>query len=71
MVALTVSNRLISFDRASPATDAHAVAVQELRAAALTGGAHPCDAAFARDVTVVLAAAQRALESGCREAVGY
>ncbi|MCV2488522.1 Gfo/Idh/MocA family oxidoreductase [Geodermatophilus sp. YIM 151500] len=55
-------------DTASP-REAHRAAVDELRAAALTGGAHPCDAAFARDVTVVLAAAQRALASGCREPV--
>lgn len=58
-------------DRESPATDAHAVAVDELTAAAFTGGAHPCDAAFARDVTVVLTAAARALASGCRETVGH
>jgi predicted dehydrogenase len=56
-------------DGESPATDAHAVAVGELTATALVGGSHPCDAAFARDVTVVLAAAARALVSGCREPV--
>lgn len=48
---------------------AHAVAVEELTAAAVTGGAHPCDVTFGRDVVAVLAAAQRALESGCRESV--
>jgi predicted dehydrogenase len=55
-------------DSDSPVT-AHQVAVQELTAAALTGGAHPCDAAFGRDVVRVLEAAQRALRSGCRETV--
>jgi predicted dehydrogenase len=56
-------------DRESPAADAHAAAVSDLMAAALTGGAHPCDAAFARDVTVVLVAVARALTTGCREPV--
>jgi predicted dehydrogenase len=45
-------------------------AVDELTAAALTGGTHPCDVAFAREVVVVLEAAVRALASGCREVVG-
>src|SRR4051794_11349165 len=40
------------------ATIAHQVAVDELTAAALTGGTHPCDVAFGREVVVVLAAAQ-------------
>ncbi len=44
-------------------------AVDELAAAALTGGTHPCDVGFGREVVVVLAAAERALASGCREAV--
>jgi predicted dehydrogenase len=48
---------------------AHAVAVEELTAAAITGGAHPCDVVFGREVVAVLATAQRALESGCREPV--
>lgn len=47
----------------------HQVAVSDLTAAAMTGGTHACDVAFGRDVVVVLAAAQRALESGCREPV--
>lgn len=51
------------------AAGAFAVAVTELTAAALTGGTHPCDAGFGRDVVAVLAAAQRALASGCREPV--
>jgi hypothetical protein len=45
------------------------VAVDELVVAALTGGAHPCDVAFGRDVVVALEAAARALTSGCREPV--
>jgi predicted dehydrogenase len=49
--------------------DAHTVAVDELAAAALTGGAHPCDVRSGRDAVAVLAAAQRALETGCREHV--
>jgi predicted dehydrogenase len=56
-------------DRSGPPRDAFAAAVSDLGSAALTGGAHECDAAFARDVTVVLAAAQRALATGCREDV--
>ncbi len=48
---------------------AHGVAVEELGAAALTGGAHPCDVAFGRDVVAVLETARRALESGCCEDV--
>jgi hypothetical protein len=55
-------------DYESP-VDAHVVAVDELAAAALTGGAHPCDVTFGRDVVQVLAVAQRALDSGCRETV--
>jgi hypothetical protein len=39
-------------------------------AAAIAGGTHPCDVAFGRDVVAVLAAAERALASGCRELVG-
>ncbi|RBY77755.1 gfo/Idh/MocA family oxidoreductase [Geodermatophilus sp. TF02-6] len=49
--------------------EALTVAVDELTAAAVTGGTHPCDVGFARDVVAVLATAQRALESGCREQV--
>ncbi len=49
---------------------AHRVAVSELVAAAVTGGTHPCDVGFGRDVVGVLAAAERALASGCREPVG-
>jgi predicted dehydrogenase len=55
-------------DTESPVASLSA-AVDELSAAALTGGAHPCDAGFGRDVVVVLATAERALASGCRESV--
>jgi predicted dehydrogenase len=48
---------------------AHGVAVGELTAAALTGGIHPCDVHAGRDAVVVLTTAQRALQTGCREAV--
>jgi predicted dehydrogenase len=50
--------------------EALTVAVEELSAAAIAGGMHPCDVGFGRDVVVVLATAQRALASGCREPVG-
>ena len=43
--------------RADDPVEAHQVAVDELTAAALTGGTHPCDVAFGRDVVAVLAAA--------------
>jgi len=64
------AGRLVLLPEGRVAVEAHQVAVTELQAAALTGGAHPCDAAFGRDVVRVLAAAQRALETGCRESVG-
>ena len=51
------------------ALPSHTVAVSELMAAAVTGGTHPCDVGFGRDVVAVLAAAERALTSGCREDV--
>jgi predicted dehydrogenase len=49
--------------------EAHRVAVSELTAAALTGGTHPCDVGFGRDVVAVLATAQQALGTGCTESV--
>ncbi|MGY1594177.1 Gfo/Idh/MocA family protein [Geodermatophilus sp. SYSU D00708] len=49
--------------------EALSVAVEELGQAAMTGGAHPCDVGFAREVVAVLATAERALASGCRETV--
>jgi predicted dehydrogenase len=63
------AGRIVLLPDYENSVDAHQVAVEELAAAALTGGAHPCDVAFGRDVVRVLAAAQRALESGCRETV--
>jgi hypothetical protein len=45
-------------------------AVDDLLAAATTGGSHELDVHFGRDVVVVLEAALRALASGCRESVG-
>jgi predicted dehydrogenase len=63
------AGRLVLLPDADAPTEAFAVAVDELTAAALTGGAHPCDVAFGRDVVAVLEAATRALGSGCRESV--
>jgi predicted dehydrogenase len=64
------AGRLVLLPEYDSPVEAHRVAVDELAAAALTGGAHPCDAAFGRDVVRVLEAAQRALRSGCQETVG-
>ncbi|WP_138732358.1 Gfo/Idh/MocA family protein [Modestobacter excelsi] len=64
------AGRLVLLPEGRVAVEAHQVAVTELQAAALTGGAHPCDVHFGRDVVAVLEAAQRALDTGCREAVG-
>ena len=64
------AGRLVLLPEARDAVAAHQVAVTELQAAALTGGAHPCDAAFGRDVVRVLEAAQRSLRTGRRETVG-
>ena len=64
------AGRLVLLPSEQSAVDSFGVAVDELMAAALTGGAHPCDVTFGRDVVVVLEAAQRALTSGCREPVG-
>jgi predicted dehydrogenase len=58
---------LLPEDRVAP--EAFAVAVDDLTAAAVSGGTHPCDVGFGRDVVAVLAAATHALESGCREPV--
>ena len=65
------AGRLVLLPEVDAPVDAFRVAVDELAAAALTGGAHPCDAAFGRDAVAVLAAAQRALQSGCRESVAH
>ena len=64
------AGRLVLLPGSEAAVESFGVAVDELTAAALTGGAHPCDVTFGRDVVVVLTAAQRALASGCREPVG-
>ena len=64
------AGRLVLLPDTEAPLEAFATAVDELTAAALTGGTHPCDVAFARDVVAVLATAARALDSGCREPVG-
>ncbi|MCZ2822373.1 Gfo/Idh/MocA family oxidoreductase [Modestobacter sp. VKM Ac-2977] len=64
------AGRLVLLPESGTAVEAHAVAVDELQAAALTGGTHPCDVTFGRDVVQVLEAAQRSLATGCRETVG-
>jgi predicted dehydrogenase len=63
------AGRLVLLPEQSGAGSSFRTAVDDLLAAAMTGGSHPCDVAFGRDVVVVLAAAQRALASGCRESV--
>jgi predicted dehydrogenase len=63
------AGRLVLIPEEGPAVAPFAVAVDELTAAAVTGGAHPCDVAFGRDVVAVIEAAERALRSGCREDV--
>jgi predicted dehydrogenase len=63
------AGRLVLLPDHGTAEEAFAVAVDELSAAALTGGTHPCDVVFGRDVVAVLATAQRALASGCRESL--
>jgi predicted dehydrogenase len=64
------AGRLVLLPESGTAVEAHRVAVDELSAAALTGGSHPCDVTFGRDVVRVIETAQRALASGCRESVG-
>jgi predicted dehydrogenase len=63
------AGRLVLLPDTESPVEAFGTAVDELTAAALSGGAHPCDATFGRDVVAVLATATRALESGCREPV--
>ena len=63
------AGRLVLLPEEGAATGAFAVAVDELTAAATAHGTHACDAGFGRDVVAVLAAAERALDSGCRETV--
>jgi predicted dehydrogenase len=64
------AGRLVLLPDYDNPVEAHQVAVSELGAAALTGGTHPCDVGFGREVVAVLAACQRALASGCREEIG-
>ncbi|MEI4272339.1 Gfo/Idh/MocA family oxidoreductase [Klenkia sp. LSe6-5] len=64
------AGRLVLLPEAgATAHEAHAVAVTELQAAALTGGAHPCDAAYGARQVRVLAAAQDAVAAGARRTV--
>lgn len=63
------AGRLVLLPEEGAATRAFGVAVDELIGAATAHGTHPCDAGFGRDVVAVLAAAERALASGCRETV--
>jgi predicted dehydrogenase len=63
------AGRLVLLPGSTSEVESFRVAVDELSAAALTGGAHPCDVVFGRDVVAVLATAERALASGCREPV--
>jgi predicted dehydrogenase len=63
------AGRLVLLPPLDAAVAAHQVAVEELTAAAMTGGAPACDVVFGRDVVAVLATAQRALASGRRETV--
>lgn len=64
------AGRLVLLPDYESPVEAHQVAVDELAAAALTGGDHPCDVHAGRDAVAVLATAQQALDSGCREPVG-
>jgi len=63
------AGRIVLIPEERAALRAFGVAVDELTAAAVAGGTHPCDVAFGRDVVAVLETATRALASGCRELV--
>ncbi|HYH23908.1 MAG TPA: Gfo/Idh/MocA family oxidoreductase [Blastococcus sp.] len=63
------AGRLVLLPDTEAPLEAFGVAVDELGAAAMTGGTHPCDVTFGRDVVAVLATAARALDTGCREPV--
>jgi predicted dehydrogenase len=63
------AGRLVLLPETDHPVEALTVAVDELTAAAVTGGTHPCDVGFGREVVAVLATAQRALASGCVEPV--
>ncbi|MGY1673170.1 Gfo/Idh/MocA family protein [Geodermatophilus sp. SYSU D00710] len=63
------AGRLVLLPDTESPVESLSAAVDELTAAALTGGTHPCDVGFGRDVVRVLETASRALASGCRESV--
>jgi predicted dehydrogenase len=63
------AGRLVLLPDTRTAEEAFPVAVDELIAAAVSGGTHPCGIEFGRDVVAVLETAARALASGCRESV--
>ena len=63
------AGRLVLLPDTGSAVESFTVAVDELQAAALTGGTHPCGVEFGREVVAVLETAARALDSGRREAV--
>ncbi|MCF6744618.1 Gfo/Idh/MocA family oxidoreductase [Blastococcus sp. KM273128] len=63
------AGRLVLLPDVEAPVEAFTVAVDELTAAAVAGGTHPCDVGFGRDVVAVLATAARALDSGRREPV--
>ncbi|SNR87473.1 Predicted dehydrogenase [Geodermatophilus saharensis] len=63
------AGRLVLLPDTESAVESLSAAVDELTAAALTGGTHPCDVGFGREVVRVLETASRALASGCRESV--
>ncbi|HYO37113.1 MAG TPA: Gfo/Idh/MocA family oxidoreductase [Geodermatophilus sp.] len=63
------AGRLVLLPDTESAVESLSAAVDQLTAAALTGGEHPCDVGLGREVVVVLETAQRALASGCRETV--
>lgn len=64
------AGRLVLLPDVGAPVEAFTVAVDELTAAAVAWGTHPCDVGFGRDVVAVLATAARALGSGRREPVG-
>jgi predicted dehydrogenase len=63
------AGRLVLLPDLESPVESFSVAVDDLIAAAVSGGSHPCDVGFGRDVVAVLATAAQALESGCRETV--
>jgi predicted dehydrogenase len=63
------AGRLVLLPEERGAFPAHGAAVSDLIQAAVAGGMHPCDVGFGRDVVAALAAAEGAIQSGCREPV--